>query len=162
MGINPEDLKDIKTEEDALKLAVEKKLSPEETQQLLQELQREHQIKKQQENAEILKNTNKAEFGYLITTLQSGGDPKAVMQGVKSMQEERLNQEKQNSDTSIKLAHRRSIDSLKIGEETSYRLSRSDDSEKQDRVHIKKIGDNDYELQVAHHDPVTLTENEAQ
>jgi len=129
MGINPEDLKDVKTEEDALKLAAVNKLNPEETQQLLQELRREQQIKKQQENAEILKNTNKTEFSYLITTLQSGGDPKTVMQGVKSMQEERLNQEKQDSSSVTKLAHHQRIDNLEVGETITYSLSRDNRTE---------------------------------
>lgn len=162
LGINSEDLKDIQTEDDALKLAAVNKLDPEETQQLLQALERKKQIKKQQENAEILWNADKKEFNYLVTTLQNGGDPKTAMQGVKSMQEERLIQEKQDSSESTKSHHRRSIDSLKIGQEISYNLSRSDDSEKQDRVHIKKVGDNDYRLQVADHDPITLSRKETQ
>lgn len=160
LGINSEDLKDIQTEDDALKLATINKLDPEETQQLLQALERKQQIKKQKENHEILWNADKKEFNYLITTLQNGGDPKAVMQGVKSMQEKRIQQEKQDPNESTRQGHRQSIDSLKIGQGISYNLSRSDDSEKQDKVHIKKIGNNVYELQVANHDRVTLTQKE--
>lgn len=122
-------MQNIKTEDDALKLAAANKLDPEETQELLQILQKGQQIQKKQKNAEILGNTNATEFNYLITTLQNGGDPKTVMQSVKSMQEERLNQEKQNSSSVTKLAHHQRIDSLGVGETTIYSLSRENRTE---------------------------------
>lgn len=160
-GISQEDIESVKTEEDALKLAAVNKLNPEETQQLLQELQREQQIKKQQENAEILKNTSKAEFDYLISTLQNGGDPKTVMQWVKIMQEERLNQERQDSNSVTKLVRHRRIDNLEVGETTTYSLSRDNRTE-WNMVRITNAGEGIYELQVADHDRVRLTQKETE
>lgn len=160
-GINIEDLQNIKTEDDALKLAAANKLDPEETQELLQILQKGQQIQKKQKNAEILGNTNATEFNYLITTLQNGGDPKTVMQSVKSMQEERLNQEKQNSSSVTKLAHHQRIDSLGVGETTIYSLSRGNRTE-WNMVRITNTGEGIYELQVANHDRVTLTQKETE
>lgn len=160
-GINPEDINNIKTEEDALKLAAINKLDPEETQQLLQALERKQQIQKKQKNAEIIWNTNATEFNYLIQTLQNGGDPKAVMQGVKSMQEERLNQEKLESSGITMLAVNQSIALPEIGKTVSYRLSMDDDNI-QNMIHITSTSEGLYELQIANHKRVTLTEKETE
>lgn len=132
---------------------------PTEIDEIVEELRKTKQVKKQEENVIVLKNTDKKEFNYLLTKLKNWSDPKDVMSDVKKMQEERLNPEKKEEVPERKSpSSRRMIANLEVGDETPFPLSRGGDSQSSDIAYVTRTGKDSYALKVARHEPVILTE----